>query len=131
MVLTVVLATLLATWHLSDVPLHSKWAFAVWVTCITFCHGGVFSIFPSITALLFGTENVGQNFGLVFLSYGMLSLTGIALIPRLSALFEVISYILALIPVLAFFSLVLLQRCYTPPGQERKERKGADTLQLN
>jgi hypothetical protein len=32
---------------------------------ICFCHGGNFSIFPALTAALFGREHVGPNFGLV------------------------------------------------------------------
>ncbi|GAB4299692.1 MAG: OFA family MFS transporter [Myxococcota bacterium] len=40
-------------------------------TLIGFNYGGVFSLFPMITAGTFGTKTVGQNYPWVFLAYGI------------------------------------------------------------
>ncbi|SHG47428.1 MFS transporter, OFA family, oxalate/formate antiporter [Thermosyntropha lipolytica DSM 11003] len=50
-------------------------------TCVVgFCFGGLASVLPTITAEWFGTANVGNNYGAVFLFYGVAAL----LAPRLS-----------------------------------------------
>jgi OFA family oxalate/formate antiporter-like MFS transporter len=43
----------------------------VGATLIGFNFGGNFALFPSITADTFGTKYIGQNYGWVFLSYGV------------------------------------------------------------
>ena len=45
-------------------------------TLIGFNFGGNFALFPSITADTFGTKNVGQNYGWVFLAYGIGGILG-------------------------------------------------------
>lgn len=45
-------------------------------TLIGFNFGGNFALFPTVTADLFGTERVGQNYPLVFLSYGVGGIVG-------------------------------------------------------
>ncbi|HZK44354.1 MAG TPA: OFA family MFS transporter [Syntrophomonadaceae bacterium] len=50
-------------------------------TCVVgFCFGGTAALFPTITAEWFGTKNVGNNYGAVFLFYGISALIA----PRLS-----------------------------------------------
>lgn len=39
-------------------------------TLIGFNYGGLFALFPAITADIFGTKSVGQNYPYVFLAYG-------------------------------------------------------------
>jgi OFA family oxalate/formate antiporter-like MFS transporter len=43
----------------------------VWATLIGFNFGGNFALFPTITADTFGAKFVGQNYGWVFLAYGI------------------------------------------------------------
>jgi len=45
-------------------------------TLIGFNFGGNFSLFPYITADTFGTKSVGQNYGWVFLAYGVGGIVG-------------------------------------------------------
>ncbi len=45
-------------------------------TLIGFNFGGNFSLFPYITADTFGTKSVGQNYGLVFIAYGIGGIVG-------------------------------------------------------
>ncbi len=45
---------------------------------IGFNYGGLFSLFPSATADLFGAKNVGANYGWLFTSYGIAGVIGIA-----------------------------------------------------
>lgn len=47
------------------------------VTCaIYFCFGGCLSLFPTATADLFGTENLGENYGIMFTAYGVAGMIG-------------------------------------------------------
>jgi MFS transporter, OFA family, oxalate/formate antiporter len=48
----------------------------VGATIIGFNFGGNFALFPSITADTFGTKNVGSNYPLIFLSYGVGGIVG-------------------------------------------------------
>jgi len=43
---------------------------------IGFCFGGNFSLFPSSTADLYGSKNVGKNYGVVFTAYGIAGIMG-------------------------------------------------------
>jgi len=45
-------------------------------TLIGFNFGGNFALFPSITADTFGTKHIGQNYGWVFLAYGIGGILG-------------------------------------------------------
>jgi OFA family oxalate/formate antiporter-like MFS transporter len=45
-------------------------------TIIGFNFGGNFSLFPTMTADLFGTKNLGQNYGWVFTAYGVGGIIG-------------------------------------------------------
>ena len=47
------------------------------MTCaIYFCFGGNFSLFPTATADLFGSKNLGPNYGIVFTAYGVAGFIG-------------------------------------------------------
>jgi len=43
---------------------------------VGFCFGGNFSLFPSATADLYGSKNVGKNYGVVFTAYGIAGILG-------------------------------------------------------
>ncbi len=43
---------------------------------VGFCFGGNFAMFPATTADLFGTKNIGLNYGIVFTSYGVAGIGG-------------------------------------------------------
>jgi OFA family oxalate/formate antiporter-like MFS transporter len=45
-------------------------------TIIGFNYGGAFSLFPTMTGDLFGTEHVGENYGWVFTAYGVGGIVG-------------------------------------------------------
>jgi len=47
------------------------------LTCaIFFCFGGNFSLFPTATSDLFGSKNLGPNYGIVFTAYGIAGFIG-------------------------------------------------------
>ncbi len=51
------------------------------VTCaIYFCFGGNFSLFPTATSDLFGSENLGPNYGIVFTAYGIAGFFGATMV---------------------------------------------------
>jgi OFA family oxalate/formate antiporter-like MFS transporter len=59
--------------------LRSEWSLAVGAAWVGFNFGGNFALFPSLTADLFGTRNLGANYGWVFTSYGLAGVSGVAL----------------------------------------------------
>ena len=47
------------------------------ITCaLFFCFGGNFSLFPTATSDLFGSENLGANYGILFTAYGIAGFIG-------------------------------------------------------
>lgn len=53
-------------------------ALYVIASIIGFNYGGIFALFPSATADLFGAKNLGANYGWLFTSYGIAGVIGIA-----------------------------------------------------
>lgn len=50
--------------------------FLIMTCAIYFCFGGNFSLFPTATADLFGSKNLGPNYGMVFTAYGIAGFIG-------------------------------------------------------
>ncbi|MDG5788412.1 OFA family MFS transporter [Evansella sp. AB-P1] len=77
--------------------------FLLSVSLIGFCFGGFLALFPSVTADLFGTKNMGGNYGLMYQAYGISAFVGpfvLNVIPFtqafiIAALFAILSIILA------------------------------------
>ena len=58
------------------------------LTCaIYFCFGGNFSLFPTATSDLFGTKNLGPNYGIVFTAYGIAGFIGATMVNAFVSLF--------------------------------------------
>ncbi|MCL2865123.1 MAG: OFA family MFS transporter [Lachnospiraceae bacterium] len=55
--------------------------FVVALMGIGLCFGGFLGVFPSITAENFGTQNLGMNYGVLFIAFGIAAFIG----PRLAA----------------------------------------------
>ena len=51
---------------------------------VGFNYGGIFALFPAITADFFGNKQVGRNYGWVFTAYGVAGITG----PLLAGVFK-------------------------------------------
>ena len=58
--------------------LQTELSLAVGASIIGFNYGGLFALFPSATADLFGSKNLGAIYGWVFTSYGIAGVVGIA-----------------------------------------------------
>ncbi|MDR3589627.1 MAG: OFA family MFS transporter [Negativicutes bacterium] len=56
-------------------------SFVAALMAIGLCFGGFMGIFPSITADMFGSKNLGMNYGIIFTAYGTAAFIG----PRLAA----------------------------------------------
>ncbi|MFX0186131.1 MAG: OFA family MFS transporter [Candidatus Hodarchaeota archaeon] len=54
--------------------------FLIWVCSIYYCFGGNFAMFPTATSDLFGTKNLGENYGVVFTSYGIAGFLGATMV---------------------------------------------------
>ncbi len=53
--------------------------FFVGIATVTFCFGGYLAVFPAATAEFYGTKNLGGNYGLIYLAYGVGAPVGIYL----------------------------------------------------
>jgi OFA family oxalate/formate antiporter-like MFS transporter len=53
-----------------------EWGLYIGAAIIGFNYGGYFALFPAATADFFGNKNVGTNYPLVFLSYGVGGIVG-------------------------------------------------------
>ncbi|MFX1417476.1 MAG: OFA family MFS transporter [Promethearchaeota archaeon] len=85
------------------------------ITCaIYFCFGGNFSLFPTATADLFGSKNLGPNYGIVFTAYGIAGFIGAVGVNLFVLAFG--SY-LALFVVMAYLSVgaIVLAFLIKPP----------------
>ncbi len=58
--------------------LQTEMSLAIGASLIGFNYGGIFALFPSATADLFGAKNLGANYGWLFTSYGIAGVVGIA-----------------------------------------------------
>ena len=54
----------------------NKAYFLIMTCAIYFCFGGNFSLFPTATTDLFGSKNLGPNYGIVFTAYGIAGFLG-------------------------------------------------------
>ncbi len=58
------------------------------MTCaIYFCFGGNFSLFPTATTDLFGSKNLGPNYGMVFTAYGIAGFVGATMVSAFVSIF--------------------------------------------
>jgi OFA family oxalate/formate antiporter-like MFS transporter len=58
------------------------------ITCaIYFCFGGNFSLFPTATSDLFGSKNLGPNYGIVFTAYGVAGFIGAVFVKLFVSIF--------------------------------------------
>ncbi|HHT25535.1 MAG TPA: OFA family MFS transporter [Clostridiaceae bacterium] len=70
-------ASLLIMYSISAVALFglinasTYWPFIISVMIVAACFGGFFGIFPALTADNFGLNNLGVNYGVLFISYGI------------------------------------------------------------
>lgn len=55
--------------------------FVVILMLVVLCFGGIMGCFPSITADAFGPKNLGMNYGIIFIAYGIAGFIG----PRLAS----------------------------------------------
>ncbi len=77
--------------------------FLIMTCAIYFCFGGNFSLFPTATADLFGTKNLGPNYGIVFTAYGIAGFIGATMV---SAFVSVFGSYLILFVVMGTMSIV-------------------------
>jgi len=60
------------------VAMKTELSLAVAASLVGFNYGGIFALFPSATAAMFGSRNLGANYGWLFTSYGIAGVVGIA-----------------------------------------------------
>ncbi|OEF97550.1 L-lactate MFS transporter [Desulfuribacillus alkaliarsenatis] len=81
--------------------------FLVTTSIIGFFFGGFLALFPSKTAFHYGTKNLGTNYGLVYLAYGLSAFAGPILATRLG--FINAFYISAVLCLLAVAGIYLIR----------------------
>lgn len=65
----------LAMFSMSAITMNNL-TFLALCSLIGFCFGGFLALFPSITADYYGTQNLGTNYGIIFLAYGSAAILG-------------------------------------------------------
>ena len=91
--------------------------FLIFVCALYFCFGGNFSMFPTATSDLFGSKNLGPNYGVVFTAYGIAGFMGATMVNTFVTLFG--GY-LTLFIVMGLMSLAATALAYVlkPPTKE-------------
>jgi OFA family oxalate/formate antiporter-like MFS transporter len=74
---------MLLTYHVF-ITFGTSAGFIIAASIIGFNYGGIFALFPAITADFFGNKQVGSNYGWVFTAYGIAGIVG----PQLAGLFK-------------------------------------------
>ena len=73
MIMFVIQAILMLLYFATNV----NWFFFLLMTClIFFCFGGNLALFPTGTSDLFGSKNMGKNYGFIFIGYGIAGFIG-------------------------------------------------------
>lgn len=86
----------------------SAWLYVLAISA-DWCYGTLLSLFPSMTADAFGTENLGANYGLVFTAWTVAGILGSTLSGRIlhmSGTFSTVFYAAAILPLLAAWLLL-------------------------
>ncbi len=112
-ILILFIATALAMFYMSFIDL-TLVTFFITVSIITFCFGGYLAIFPVLTGNLYGTKNLGANYGLVYQAYGLSALVGPIISANTNSLITtfLISGIIALLGILITFKVKSLTKVY-------------------
>ncbi|MFW9896987.1 MAG: OFA family MFS transporter, partial [Candidatus Thorarchaeota archaeon] len=88
--------------------------FLVMTCAIFFCFGGNFSLFPTATSDLFGTKNLGPNYGLVFTAYGIAGFIGAVGVNLLVTIFGSYLVLFIVMGLMSLGSAVLAYRIKPP-----------------
>ena len=112
-ILILFIATALAMFYMSFINL-TLVTFFITVSIVTFCFGGYLAIFPVLTGNLYGTKNLGANYGLVYQAYGISALVGPIISANADSLINtfLISGIIALVGILLTFKVKSLTKAH-------------------
>ncbi|QGT98679.1 hypothetical protein SYNTR_0086 [Candidatus Syntrophocurvum alkaliphilum] len=96
--------------------------FLILCSLIGFCFGGFLALFPSLTADYYGTQNLGTNYGIMFLAYGSAAIVGpiIGTAVPFQHAFLIASVLCATATILTFFT-----KQPKAPDQAMAKRKAA------
>jgi len=83
-------------------------AYFLIITCaIFFCFGGNFSLFPTATSDLFGSKNLGPNYGIVFTAYGLSGFIGATMVNAFVSVFGSYLILFIVMGIMSFGSAIL------------------------
>ena len=86
--------------------------FFILVACVYWCYGTQLSVFASATADLYGTRNLGSNYGVLFTAWGAAGIFGPMIGGRVFDAYgdyRYAFYAASALAIVAFFSLVLVK----------------------
>ncbi|OIJ14660.1 MFS transporter [Anaerobacillus alkalilacustris] len=86
--------------------------FLISVSLIGFCFGGFLALFPSVTADFYGTKNIGANYGIMYLAYGISAFVGPIIIKYIS-----FSSAFLLAAIISLIAIILAKVIVTPKMQ--------------
>ena len=105
--------------------------FFVLVACVYWCYGTQLSVFASATADLYGTRNLGMNYGVLFTAWGAAGVFGPMIGGRVFDAFgdyRYAFYAAGALAIIAFFSLSLIRPLGAEPSLLRTPAFHEDTM---
>ena len=81
--------------------------FTVMTCALFFCFGGNFSLFPTATTDLFGSKNLGSNYGILFTAYGIAGFMGATMVNTFVTLFGGYLILFVVMGIMSIGSAVL------------------------
>ena len=85
------------------------------VACIAFSFGGTITVFPSLVSDFFGLNNLTKNYGVIYLGFGIGSITGSIVATVLGGFIPTFYMIMSLLLVSLFLAFIIKHPSYKAP----------------
>jgi len=57
----------------------NKWLYLIWIVLSYFFYGGHYSIFPTVSAKIYGPDTGGKVYPIIFLGFALSTIIGVVL----------------------------------------------------
>lgn len=98
---------------------YNRIAFSALLCSLLIAWGSNYALFPSIVALLFGEENMGQNYGFIFFAYGLASTALIDSCGHTNLSFRTLNLLFVVMGVIGAALSTVLRRVTQPIKDEK------------
>jgi len=98
---------------------NNRIAFCALLCSLLIAWGSTYALFPSIVAMLFGEENMGQNYGFIFFAYGIASTALIDSCGHTNLSFRTLNLLFVVMGIIGAALSTLLRRATQPIKDEK------------